>query len=143
MDVKALSLLMCEKILRDIINPNKLSFIGVFSGFTARALPFVCPPIYLAVQYGLGQGSFKHRFEIQNSSGQILFRSPDHSFFLDNRTMSHADIAGVEGIFFSHPGQYWIRSFINDELGGEIPLNISYKPLEVSQGNEEEMNQQK
>ena len=139
MKPKALALIMCDKVLRDIINPNRLSFVGVFTGFTARALPFVCPPIFLTVQYGLGQGMFNHHFEIQNSSGQVVFRSPDHSFFLDNRTMSHNDIAGVEGIFFSHPGQYWVRSFLDGEVQAEIPLNITYKPMEVSKTPEEEM----
>jgi len=129
-EAKPLAIIVCEKVLRDILNPNKLSFIGVFSGFTARTLPFLCPPMFLAAQYGLGQGNFAHHFEIQHSSGQVVFKSPDHTFFLDNRTVSHTDIAGVEGVMFNHPGQYWIRSILNDEMAGEIPLNITYQPPE-------------
>jgi len=140
LNAKPLSLLMCEKVLRDLINPNKLSFIGVFGGFTASVLPFSCPPIFLTVQYGLGQEECTHHFEIHNSSGQVLFCSPDHTFFLDNRTVSHTDIAGVEGIYFAHPGQYWIKSILNGEVRAEIPLNIKYKPPEVPRTTEEEMN---
>lgn len=133
-----LSFLICEKILRDIINPNKLTFVGVFSGFTTRTLPFPCPPMFLAVQYGMGQGDCIHHFEIHGTGEQALFKSPDHSFFLDNRTVSHTDIAGVEGIFFNHPGQYWVKSFLNGELRSEIPLNINYQPPDFSRMSGEE-----
>jgi hypothetical protein len=138
MDAKPLAFFVCEKILRDIMNPNKLSFIGVFSGFTTRALPFVCPPMFIAIQYGLGQGECNHHFEIQHSSGQILFKSPIHSFFLDNRTVSHTDIAGVEGIFFPHPGQYWVKSYLEGELMAEVPLNITYQPPDFTRTGDEE-----
>lgn len=137
-DVKPLAFLICDKVLRDIMNPNKLSFIGVFSGFTTRTLPFACPPMFLVIQYGLGQGECTHHFEIHHSGGQILFKSPDHKFFLDNRTVSHTDIAGVEGIFFSHPGLYWVRSFLGGEMKAEIPLNINYHPPDFPQATKEE-----
>lgn len=138
MEIQALSFIICEKILRDIINPNKLSFIGVFGGFTTRILPFPCPPMFLAVQYGLGQGECRHHFEIQDSSGQVLFKSPDKDFFLDNRTASHTDIAGVEGILFTHPGLFWAKSFLNGEIKSQIPIQITYQPHELIQTVQED-----
>lgn len=119
---------MCERVLSDVIVPNKLSYINVITGFNSDGFPFFTPPMFIVAQYGLGQGEFRHHFEIQDSEGEILFRSPARDFFLDNRTAVHSDIAGVEGLKIIRHGIYWVKSFIGSEIKTEIPFNINYLP---------------
>ena len=126
MEPRLLGLFICELVLRELTDDNKLSFVNVFSGYNTIQLPFVCPRMFMVSRYGGGQGEYRHHFEIRDNADQVMQKSPEAKFFLENRTSEHVNIHSVEGLIFPHPGFYWIVSLINGREFERISLSINY-----------------
>ena len=136
-----LILLICDKVLVYVYNPSLHTYVNVFDTFNAPQLPFFNPPMVIVGSYGLAQGEFRHYFEIQDKTGEVLVRSKETKFFLDNRTAHHNEHAMIIGVKFDHPGVYWVKSFIDGEEMAKLPLIVNYKPPQVKrQQNDEETN---
>jgi hypothetical protein len=123
------SLLLCEDIVADPGNSNRISLMYLVSNISpvaGAAYPLIRPRLCVFAQLTecRGQGALWAEVR-QADTDRALFRTPGRVVtFPGNPLAVHGVSFRLRNLVFPAPGLYWVQLWYSDALLGEHPLTL-------------------
>lgn len=122
---QVIGIILCERVLRDLLRPEAISCINIHNGMSVQAFPAVIPLIYAFAQLTGSHSEFTYQFKIVDRQGQIIAASPVAKVEpLPNKNMTHKVISAVTGLTFSEEGMYDVTLSLDGEEVGSLPFQV-------------------
>jgi hypothetical protein len=120
-----LGIVLCERVLQDVLRRDAISCINIYSGITAAAFPSVIPLVYAFAQLSGCSHNFEYQFRIEDDDGnlvassQIVVVEP-----LANKYTPHKIITAFSGLTFEAAGLYHVILEVAGEQVGHLPFPV-------------------
>jgi hypothetical protein len=122
---RVIGILLCERILQDIMRHDAVSCINIHNGIIVQTFPAVIPLIYAFAQLSGSHIEFNYQFKITDRSNQIITTTPITRVEpLPNRFMTHKIISAMSGLTFKEEGLYNICLSLDGEDVGSSPFQV-------------------
>jgi hypothetical protein len=124
-DQKVIGIILCERILQDVLRPDNISCINIHNGVTVQAFPAVIPIVFAFAQLTGSHREFAYQFRIIDRQGQIIASSPVAKVEpLPNKNMTHKIISAFRGLTFQEEGMYNVVLALDGEDAGSLPFQV-------------------
>ena len=122
-----LGIVLCERVLQDVLRRDAISCINIYSGITAAAFPAVIPLVYAFAQLSGSKYEFEYQFRIEDDAGNLVAGSQLVRVEpLANRHTAHKIITAFSGLTFETPGLYHVILEVHDEQLGSLPFYVMH-----------------
>ncbi len=120
-----LGIVLCERVLQDVLRRVAVSCVTIYSGISAAAFPTVLPLVYVFAQLSGCSNKFEYQFRIENDDGNLVAASQAAVVEpLANIHSPHKLITAFSGLTFDTPGLYHIILEVQGEQLGHLPFNV-------------------
>ena len=122
---KLVGIVLCERVLQDVLRLEAVSCINIYNGITAQSFPAVVPLVFAFSQViGNGQ-TFEYQFRINDDTGTAIAISPPQVVKpLPNQNITHKIISAFSQLTFERPGVYEIELLVGGESLGALPFQV-------------------
>ena len=122
---QVLGILMCERILLDVVRRDAISCINIHNAISVNALPTYLPLVFAFAQVTGAHFEFSYQFKIVDRQDQVITVSPVAKVEpLPNRFMTHKLISAFYGLVFKEEGTYDVRLAIDGTDVGSLPFQV-------------------
>jgi len=122
---KVIGIILCERVLQDVLRPDAISCINIHNGVTVQSFPAVIPLVYAFAQLSGSHSEFTYQFKIVDRQGQIVATSPVAKVEpLPNKNMTHKIISAFQGLAFQEEGMYNIVLALEGEDAAALPFQV-------------------
>ncbi len=130
---KVLGIIICERILVDVLRQEAISCVNIHNGFATSSFPIILPLIYAYAQVSGSHAEFTYQYKIMDSNNKEIAQSPLAKVEpLPNSNMLHKLISAIPGLRFDDEGTY---NFIL-ELNGIKVSHLPFYVVKVTAENE-------
>jgi hypothetical protein len=120
-----IGIVLCERVLQDVLRRDMISCINIHNGITVPAFPYVIPLVYSFAQLTGSHHEFNYQFKIVDRQGNVIASSPVTKVEpLPNRNMTHKVISAFSGLTFHEEGMYKIVLSLEGEEVGALPFQV-------------------
>jgi hypothetical protein len=120
---RLLGIVLCERVLQDVLRRDAISCINIYSGIMAAAFPAVIPLVYAFAQVSGTAQEFAYSFRVENEDGTAIAASPlVHVEPLANKQTPHKLITAFSGLTLAKTGLYRVILEVEGEAVGELPF---------------------
>lgn len=124
-----IGIVLCERILQDVLRRDAVSCINIYNAVTAAAFPVGIPLIYAFAQLTGSQKAFNYQFKVVDDDDKSIGESPLAKVEpLPNRFMTHKIISAFQGLQFKREGMYNVVLEIEGEVVGSLPFQVISVP---------------
>jgi hypothetical protein len=128
-----IGIILCERILQDVIRRDAISCINIHNGITAQAFPALVPLVYVFAQLSGSHHEFTYQFRIVDRLHNIIAASTKAKVEpLPNKFMTHKIISAFTGLAFPEEGTYHIVLSIDGEDAGDLPFQVVHALPEMT-----------
>jgi hypothetical protein len=122
---RLLGIILCERVLQDVLRRDAVSCINIYNGITAQTFPAVIPLVYAFAQVSGSTAQFDYQFRIEDSLGNLIAGSPTATVDpLPDMHMTHKLISAFSGLTFDSEGMYHIVLEVEGESVGSLPFQV-------------------
>jgi hypothetical protein len=122
---RVIGILLCERILQDIMRHDAVSCINIHNGIIVQTFPAVIPLVYAFAQLSGSHSEFNYQFKITDRSNQIITTTPITPVEpLPNRFMTHKIISAMTGLTFKEEGLYHICLSLDGQDVASSPFQV-------------------
>jgi len=122
---RLLGIILCERVLQDVLRRDAVSCINIYNGITAQSFPAVIPLVYAFAQVSGSNSQFDYQFRIEDSLGNLIAGSPTATVEpLPNLHMTHKIISAFSGLTFESEGMFHIVLEVEGESVGSLPFQV-------------------
>ena len=122
---KLIGIVLCERVLQDVLRRDAVSCINIYNGITAQSFPAVVPLVYAFSQVSATGGTFEYQFKIKDERGQVVALSPPAQVQpLPSQYITHKIISAFSGLTFEHAGAYEIELVVGGQTLGSLPFQV-------------------
>lgn len=109
---------------------GKLNLLGIFKSITGTTLPITHPQLFIVTNILVEEiGSYKEVVKlVRVDDGQDVIKPMEFDFSankLDDQGIEFGVIGQINNIVFEKSGKYVFKIFLNQDLMGEIPLEVN------------------
>lgn len=120
---------LCDDVRRE--ENGKFILIGLFESINSRKFPATHPSLFVVNRWCKGQGDFRQKIRIVNSTdGSVVFQTDEQPFALADIDRHHTLVSRFNNLVFPSPGKYWVEVM----LDGDLLLNYPIILKEASSG---------
>ncbi|MBU6453043.1 MAG: hypothetical protein KGS72_14760 [Cyanobacteria bacterium REEB67] len=120
---RLLGIVLCERVLQDVLRRDAISCINIYSGIMAAAFPAVIPLVYAFAQLSGTTQEFAYQFRIEDEQGGVIAGSPlVHVEPLANKHTPHKIITAFSGLTLEKAGLYQVVLEVEGEAVGALPF---------------------
>ncbi|MBS1991480.1 MAG: hypothetical protein JSS86_14345 [Cyanobacteria bacterium SZAS LIN-2] len=124
-----LGIVLCERVLQDVLRRDAISCINIYSGIAAAAFPAVIPLVYAFAQLSGCAHQFSYQFRIEDDAGEFIAGSTVVNVDpLPNRHTPHKIVTAFSGLTFDNPGLYHVILEVEGEQVGSLPFHVNQAP---------------
>jgi len=121
-----LGIILCERVLQDVLRRDAISCINIYSGLSAAAFPAVIPLVYAFAQLSGCAHQFTYQFRIEKDDGEFVAGSSQVSVEpLPNKQTPHKIVTAFSGLTFEAPGLYHVILEVEGEQAGSLPFHVN------------------
>lgn len=122
---RLVGIVLCERVLQDVLRRDAVSCINIYNGITAQSFPAVVPLVYAFAQVSGSSTGFEYQFKIVDGDGNEVAMSPPAQVEpLPNQYMTHKIISAFSGLTFSSEGTYEIILEVAGQSIGALPFQV-------------------
>lgn len=122
---RLLGIILCERVLQDVLRRDAVSCINIYNGITAQTFPAVIPLVYAFAQVSGSTSQFDYEFRVEDSLGNLIAGSPTATVEpLPDAHMTHKLISAFSGLTFENEGMYHIVLEVEGESVGSLPFQV-------------------
>lgn len=122
---QVIGIILCERVLQDVLRRDAISCINIHNGVTVQTFPAMIPLVYAFAQLTGSHSEFSYQFKIVDRQGQIIANSPVAKVEpLPNRNMTHKIISAFTGLTFQEEGMYNVVLALEGEDVGLLPFQV-------------------
>ncbi|MBK9141306.1 MAG: hypothetical protein IPM23_02345 [Candidatus Melainabacteria bacterium] len=122
---RLIGIVLCERVLQDVLRRDAVSCINIYNGITAQSFPAVVPLVYAFAQVSTTSQGFEYQFKIADSSGKVVAMSPTARVEpLPNQYLTHKIISAFSGLTFDKEGAYEIILEVAGQSIGSLPFQV-------------------
>ncbi|MBA4077826.1 MAG: hypothetical protein C0508_22550 [Cyanobacteria bacterium PR.023] len=122
---RLLGIILCERILQDVLRRDAVSCINIYNGISARKFPAEIPLVYAFAQVSGTTGQFNYQFRVEDGLGKLIACSPLATVEpLPNLYMTHKIVSAFSGLTFDSEGMYHVVLEIEGESVGSLPFQV-------------------
>jgi hypothetical protein len=122
---QVVGLLLCERVLQDVIRRDAVSCINIHNGITAQSFPAIIPLVYAFAQVKGVEEEFSYQFKFVNALNRVIAESPVAKVDpLPNRYMTQKLISAFTGITFESEGMFNMVLEIEGEVQASLPFQV-------------------
>lgn len=122
---RLVAIVLCERILQDVLRRDAVSCINIYNGITAQSFPAVVPLLYSFAQIQAPSVGFEYQFRIVDSAGTLIAMSPPVKVDpLANEFITHKVISAFSGLTFQKEGVYEVFLDVDGKPLGSMPLQV-------------------
>ncbi len=111
---RPIEVLMCERVLRDVLRPDAISLVNIHSTMSVQAWPAVVPLVFAYAEVTGSQNEFNYQFKFIDRQNQVMAVSNVQKVgALPNRNMTHKLIGAFQGLVFQEEGNYQLLMSID------------------------------
>ena len=122
---RLLSIVLCERILQDVLRRDAVSCINIYNGVTTQSFPAVIPLVYAFAQMSGSSQAFDYQYVVKDEAGNVVSASPPATVEpLPNNFMTHKIISVFSGLSFEQPGLYSIQLEVEGQVVGDLPFHV-------------------
>ncbi len=127
-----IGIILCERVLQDVIRRDAISCINIHNGIAVQSFPAVIQLVYAFAQLSGSHHGFTYQFKISDRQNQIIAMSPVAQVEpLPNRNMTHKIISAFSGLTFNEEGMYNVQLTLEGEDVGSLPFQVIHLPPEA------------
>lgn len=120
-----IGIILCERVLQDVLKPDAISCINIHNGVTVQAFPAIISLVYAFAQLSGSHREFTYQFKVVDRLQQTVAMSPVAKVDpLPNRNMTHKIISAFSGLTFTEEGMYDIVLALDGEKVGSLPFQV-------------------
>ena len=122
---QVIGIILCERILQDVLRRDAISCINIHNGITVQAFPAMIPLVYAFAQLTGSHRGFTYQFKIQDRQLNVIAASPVAKVEpLPNKFMTHKIISAFSSLLFQEEGQYNIVLSLEGDEVGTLPFQV-------------------
>ena len=122
---KVLGIILCERVLQDVLRGDAISCINIHDGMTVQGFPAVVPLVFAFAQVAGSHEEFDYQFKMVDSAGNAIAISPKAKVKpLPNKYMAHKIISAFSGLVFQEEGTYNVILSLDDQEVGSLPFQV-------------------
>lgn len=122
---KVLGIVLCERVLQDVLRRDAISCINIHDGMTVQGFPAVVPLVFAFAQVSGSHFEFSYQFKMIDRQGTIIAISPKANVEpLPNKFMAHKIISAFSGLVFQEEGTYNVVLALDGEDVGSLPFQV-------------------
>ena len=122
-----IGIIVCERILQDLLRPDCVSCINIHNAVTAGSFPLVIPQVCVFAQLSGSHHEFTYQVRIVDRLGQIIANSNAQKVDpLPNINFNHKVVSAFTGLTFHEEGLYNIVLAVDGEDAGSLPFQVNY-----------------
>lgn len=121
-------LILCERVLQDLVNRDAVTCVNIFNGLSAANFPMLMPAAYAFAQVTGATAPFEYEYKIIYESGKIVAISQKSQVTPQpgtDETTSHKVISAFNGLSFDKEGLFEVILEINGEQAANLPLRVT------------------
>ncbi|MCA9817748.1 MAG: hypothetical protein H6677_24520 [Candidatus Obscuribacterales bacterium] len=121
-------LILCERVLQDLVNRDAVTCVNIFNGLSAQSFPMLMPVAYAFAQVTGASGPFEYEYKIVDGDGNIVALSQKSRVDPQpgtDETTSHKVISAFNGLGFEKEGLYAVILEIDGVEAAELPLKVT------------------
>jgi hypothetical protein len=123
------SLILCEEVVPDAANPNRVSLMHVISAIgpvAGATYPVIRPRLGVFAQLTACRGQGPIWVELrQADTDRVVFRSRSQSVrFPDDPLAVNGATIRLRNLVFPVPGLYWVQLWFDNTVIGVTPLRL-------------------
>lgn len=121
-------LILCERVLQDLVNRDAVTCVNIFNGLSAANFPMLMPVAYAFAQVTGANGPFEYEYKIIDEAGNIVAISQKSQVTPQagtDSTTSHKVISAFNGLAFEKEGLFTVILEINGEEAANLPLKVT------------------
>lgn len=135
--LQAGGLVLCERVLQDLVNKDVVSCINIFNGLSAPRFPMMMPVAYAFAQVTGATGPFEYKYRIVDEDGNLIAISQKSTVQPQagtDETTSHKVISAFNGLGFEKEGNYTVILEIDGQEAAILALKVSLIKQPVAAG---------
>ena len=122
---KLVGIILCERILQDVLRPDAVSCVNVHNGISAQSFPALVPLIFAFAQIVGSNEGFSYVFKITDSNNTTIASSPTARVEpLPSQIMTHKVITAFSGLTFPQDGVYSVVLEVEGKELGSLPFQV-------------------
>ena len=122
---QVLGIILCERILQDVLRRDAISCINIHNGMTVQDFPAIVPLVFAFAQVSGSHHEFGYQFKMVDRQSQVIAHSPVQKVEpLPNRFMTHKIISAFSGLVFREEGMYSVVLSIDGAEVGTLPFQV-------------------
>jgi hypothetical protein len=118
------TLIACEEIRPDVVNPRQLSLLRVVSTIRATAYPALRPQFAAFAVLTGGRGAGELRLEIRQADTDVaLYASTRQRISFPADPLALCGLSyRVRNLVFPAPGLYWVQLYFENSMIADLPV---------------------
>ena len=122
---QVLGIIVCERILQDVLRRDAISCINIHNAMTVQEFPAIVPLLFAFAQVSGSLVEFSYQFKLVDPQEQLMAASPVARVDpLPDRFMTHKIISAFSGLVFKQAGIYNVQLEINGQATGNLPFHV-------------------
>lgn len=116
MPISPIAVLMCERVLKDVLREDALTLVNIHSTMSVQAFPAVVPLVFTYAEVTGSNKEFTYQFKFVDQGQQVMAASSVQTVRpQSDQQLSHKLIGAFQGLIFPNEGNYDILLSINGE----------------------------
>jgi hypothetical protein len=122
---QVLGIVLCERILQDVLHRDHISCINIHNGLTVHDFPAIVPLVFAFAQVSGSHHEFSYQFKMIDRQSQVIAISPVAKVEpLPNKFMTHKVISAFSGLIFKEEGMYNVVLALDGTDVGSLPFQV-------------------
>jgi hypothetical protein len=122
---QVLGIVLCERILQDVLRRDAISCINIHNGMTVQDFPAIVPLVFAFAQVSGSHHPFSYQFKMIDRQSQVIAISPVANVEpLPNKYMTHKVISAFSGLVFKEEGMYNVVLALDGVDVGSLPFQV-------------------
>lgn len=120
-----LGVLMCERVLQDVLRRDFITCINIHNGMSVQGFPAIVPLIFAFAQVAGSADVFEYQFRMMDRNNEVVAMSPVARVDpLPNSSMTNKVISAFSGLVFNHEGIYNVFLSVNGNDVASLPFQV-------------------
>lgn len=120
-----LGILICERVLQDVLRRDSVSCINIHNGMSVQGFPAIVPLVFAFAQVAGSADTFEYQFRMVDQDNEIVAVSPVARVEpLPDSSMTYKVISAFSGLVFSHEGIYSVLLSVNGQSIATLPFQV-------------------
>lgn len=130
---QVLGIVLCERVLQDVLRRDFISCINVHNGMSVQGFPAVVPLVFAFAQVSGTDHDFTYQFRMTDKNNAPIAMSPVAKVEpLPNQMMTHKIISAFSGLVFNEAGMYNVYLALDGRDVGYLPFQVIHVPAETT-----------